>query len=183
MHRQPLLQLLAAYQPTDSAEQVFKAQTLAFIRNYPDCFERTLALGHITASAWVLNHDQSQALLLHHAKLDQWFQLGGHCDGDSDVLAVALKEAREESGIAEIVALSPLIFDLDIHQIPANAREVAHDHYDVRFLLGVVGEQSIVPNHEAKALRWISKERLELPTASRSVVRMFDKWCKLAVMS
>lgn len=177
MKRLYLKKLLQRYHPVDSQEQMFKEKILLFIDQNVDCFERTLEIGHITASAWLQNKDGSKALLLHHAKLNRWFQLGGHCDGDSDVLAVAIKEVQEESGIQNIVPVSTEIFDLDIHEIPANSREKAHDHYDVRFLLKVVGDEEIIQNKESKELRWIGKNRAELPTNNASVVRMFDKWC------
>lgn len=176
VHRSNLIKLLHTYQPVHPEEITFKDQMLTFINQNPDCFERSLASGHITASAWLINHDGSKALLLHHFKLDKWFQLGGHCDGDSDVLSVAIKEAQEESGIENIVPVSTDIFDIDIHLIPQNSREQAHYHYDVRFLLKVLGNQNLVRNRESKELRWIEKNINALPTDNRSVVRMFDKW-------
>lgn len=179
MHRNLLITLLNDYHPTDPNEIAFKAQMLKFINENPECFERTLKIGHITGSAWLLNQDHSQALLLHHKKLDNWFQLGGHCDGDHDVLRVATKEAQEESGINDIAPVSPNIFDIDIHLIPENKHEPAHDHYDVRFLLHVTSNAKIVQNHESKELRWISKDPAKLPTDRQSVVRMFNKWARL----
>lgn len=176
MKRLLLEQLLVAYQPIYPEEIDFKERMLTFIRQHPDCFERSLTIGHVTASAWLVNHDNSRALLMHHTKLDRWLQLGGHCDGNPDTLTVAIKEAQEESGIMHIVPVQTTIFDIDIHSIPAHKREQAHDHYDVRFLLQVVGDQPIVRNAESKELRWIDKKRGMLPTESRSVVRMFEKW-------
>jgi 8-oxo-dGTP pyrophosphatase MutT (NUDIX family) len=149
---------------------------LSFIDQNINCFERSLEIGHITASSWLLNKDGSHALLLHHAKLNNWFQLGGHCDGDTDVLAVALKEAQEESGILHIVPVDTDIFDIDIHLIPENSREKAHYHYDIRFLLQVVSDEVVIQNRESKELRWIEKRADTLPTQNPSVVRMFNKW-------
>ncbi len=177
MKRDLLLRLLQDYQPTPEEAQ-FKTDMLTFIKEHEECFERTLERGHITASAWLLSKDHSHALLLHHKKLNRWFQLGGHCDGDSDVLAVAIKEAQEESGIVGIapVALEPTIFDIDIHWIPEHKEVKGHWHYDVRFLLQVTTDEQIVQNHESNELRWISKNENELPTQERSVTRMFKKW-------
>ena len=93
-------------------------------------------------------------------------------------MAVAIKEAQEESGINRIVPISDEIFDIDIHAIPASSKNQEHYHYDVRFLLKVVGNESIIQNHESKALRWFGKERNELPSQDRSIVRMFEKWLK-----
>jgi 8-oxo-dGTP pyrophosphatase MutT (NUDIX family) len=174
--RQLLLNSLEAYKPTDAAEIVFKQQMIEFIDEHPDCFERTLLQGHITASAWIVSADGERALLMHHTKLDKWFQLGGHCDGDPDTLSVALKEAHEESGIAHIVPVSTRIFDIDIHLIPANSKDPEHYHYDVRYLLQVSGSEHYVRNNESKELRWIGKDRSALPTQSSSMIRMFEKW-------
>jgi 8-oxo-dGTP pyrophosphatase MutT (NUDIX family) len=176
MHRTQLLQLLHNYQPTCPREQVYQEQVIAFVSHHPECFQRSLDIGHITASSWLINKAGTHALLTHHAKLDKWMQLGGHCDGESDVMAVAVKEAQEESGIQAVEPVMPGIFDIDIHLIPANSRERAHYHYDVRFLLRVASDEQIVQSIESKALAWISKDKNLLPTHERSVTRMFDKW-------
>ena len=179
MHRLNLLAMLKGYDPVDIVEQTYKKQMMEFIRNHVDCFERFLSIGHITASSWLLNKDHSKALLMHHAKLDKWFQLGGHCDGNSDVIEVTIREAQEESGINAIEVVQPSIFDIDIHLIPENSKEKAHYHYDVRFLLHVVSDEQIIQNNESKELRWIGKNYNELPTQGESVVRMFNKWMSL----
>lgn len=179
MKRYLLLELLQNYHPIAHEERVFKQDMLTFIRQYPDCFERSLQIGHITGSAWIVNQRNTHALLMHHTKLDRWLQLGGHCDGDHDVRAVALKEAQEESGSMCIELVMPEIFDLDIHLIPANSREKEHYHYDVRFLLRVTNESAIQKNSESKALQWISKDAKDLPTDNPSIVRMFKKWINI----
>ena len=176
MKRSNLIHLLEKYHPIAPEEIVFKDQIISFANKHEDCFERSLDVGHITASCWLLNNDGSKALLLHHAKLNRWFQLGGHCDGNPDTLAVAIKEAQEESGIINIVPVSLEIFDIDIHLIPENKGEKAHYHYDIRFLLQVVGNEDVVQNRESKELRWIGKNSNDLPTDTPSVVRMFNKW-------
>jgi hypothetical protein len=177
MNRQVLLRLLEEYQPTLEEVQ-FKVDMLKFITEHKDCFERTLEIGHITASAWLLSKDHSHALLLHHKKLNRWFQLGGHCDGISDVLAVSIKEAQEESGIMGITSVEskPAIFDIDIHWIPDYKDIKGHWHYDVRFLLHVITDEQIIQNHESNELRWIPRDVDKLPTQELSVMRMFKKW-------
>lgn len=178
MHRNSLSALVRTYTPT-SEETVYKDIILAFIAAHKDCFERTLLIGHITASAWLLNKAETHALLMHHAKLNKWVQPGGHCDGNPDVSAVALKEAQEESGIQGIVLLEPAIFDIDIHHIPEFKGVPAHYHYDIRFLLKVVSDERVIQNKESKELKWFGKNE-ELPTQERSVVRLFEKWKKRA---
>ena len=107
-------------------------------------------------------------------------QPGGHCDGESDVLSVAIKECQEESGINGITSVTPEIFDIDIHTIPARPGEPEHDHYDIRFLLKVTSNENVIQNKESKELRWISKDPSELPTQKHSVVKIFKKWANIS---
>lgn len=171
-----LRQLLNAYHPASSYEQQIKERMHLFMDQYPNCFERSLEIGHFTASAWLLDKAGTHVLLMHHAKLDMWVQLGGHCDGNSNVLEVALQEAQEESGINGIEPVLAEIFDIDIHKVPEYNGIPAHEHYDVRFLLRVNSDEQIAQNSESKELRWIPAEKDQLPTDEPSVVRMFDKW-------
>jgi 8-oxo-dGTP pyrophosphatase MutT (NUDIX family) len=179
MKRMYLINLLNSYLPSGEEEIKFKTQMLNFIDIHADCFERSLIDGHITGSAWLVNRDQSKALLMHHAKLENWYQLGGHSDGDPNTLEVALKEAREESGLSSISPISTSIFDIDIHLIPENPKNRAHYHYDVRFLLQATEDEEVRANHESKQLLWISKDQNSLPTPNPSIIRMFNKWNNL----
>lgn len=171
--------LLTNYTPLDLQEQTFKHAMLTFLQTHHNCFERTLDIGHFTASCWLLNKSGDKALLMHHAKLNRWLQLGGHCDGNPDALAVAIKEAQEESGIQSIMPVSREIFDIDIHLIPENKKENAHYHYDIRFLLQVCSEEKVVQNAESHALRWFGKDQTRLPPVNTCVMRMHDKWARM----
>lgn len=176
MRRQILRDLLLKYSPAATEEITAKIKMLAFLESHEDCFERSCIPGHFTASAWLLSHDMKQVLLMHHTKLQRWLQLGGHCDGDHDLLNVALKEAQEESGLSKIEIVHPEIFDIDVHQIPAHKQDPVHLHYDVRFLLKAADNSPIIKNNESIDLCWF-ESRLELfPTKEPSVLRMFNKW-------
>lgn len=177
MHRKQILELLEKYIPLSPEEQKHKEQMMNFIERCPNCFERSLEEGHITASAWLLSFCKTKALLLHHAKLDIWCQPGGHADGNNNPLAVALQEAREESGIDEIEPLKRGIFDIDIHAIPAKGTAKEHLHYDVRFLLHVTSASaSVCINKESKKFTWIEATRNLSLTKERSILRMVEKW-------
>ena len=175
MHRNNLLELLNNYYPTNIDEQESKEKIIAFVQQYTNCFERTLDIGHITASSWLVSQDNTKALLTHHKKLNMWIQIGGHCDGESDTLAVALKEAQEESGIEQIKPMQLSIFDLGVHLIPEYKKEKAHYHYDIRFLLQAADEKIIISD-ESHDLLWIEKNIQVLPSLQPSVMRMFNKW-------
>jgi 8-oxo-dGTP pyrophosphatase MutT (NUDIX family) len=176
MHRQDLLDKLAAYRPRDDADAACRDRIETFVRAHPDCFERSLSVGHITGAVWLLNREGTHVLLTHHRKLGLWLQLGGHADGRSDVLAVALSEAREESGITDIVPISESIFDLDVHPIPAHGRDPAHYHYDIRFLCRVTGDDTYQVSDESIDLAWVSKEDFPTLDTDESVLRMYEKW-------
>jgi 8-oxo-dGTP pyrophosphatase MutT (NUDIX family) len=127
-----------------------------FVRlaNEAGAFARTSLAAHFTASAWLVSADGAHALLMHHAKLARWLQPGGHADGDANLAAVALREAGEETGLAGL-EVSPAIFDLDRHRIPARGQEPAHWHYDVRYVVRALGGESFVANEESLALAWV----------------------------
>lgn len=175
-----LLNKLEQYQPSDSQEQKNKDAIIQFVSQYENCFSRELTVGHITGSAWVVDSSGDHVLLLHHKKLGIWVQPGGHCDGNGNVLAVAIKEAQEESGIENIEPISQDIFDLDVHYIPGNSKEAEHYHYDIRFLLRVMNNKQPIKNDESHDVQWFSVHEKELfPTSMRSVTRMLDKWIAL----
>lgn len=146
----------------------------SFVTSEPHCFERSLLIGHVTGSAWVIDPTGSQTLLTHHAKLERWLQLGGHADGDPDVAAVALREAREESGMAEFRLVEPGIFDLDIHAIPERKGIPEHLHYDVRFLLEA-SQTAFVVSDESLDLAWVPLADLQDYSTEPSMLRMRDK--------
>jgi 8-oxo-dGTP pyrophosphatase MutT (NUDIX family) len=176
MHRSGLLQLLDEYQQRWPDETSVAERFRSFMRDNERCFERDCWAGHITGSAWLVNGPGSHVLLTHHRKLQRWLQLGGHSDGDSDTLAVALREAEEESGL-RIQAQSGAIFDLDVHEIPARKADPAHFHYDVRFVIKALDEAFSV-SKESLALAWVPIAEIESYTREESVLRMVRKWLR-----
>jgi 8-oxo-dGTP pyrophosphatase MutT (NUDIX family) len=169
--------LLDAYTPS-AEELAFKAPMQALLSDYGNCFDNSLIPpGHFTASAWLINADGSQALLTHHAFLNRWLQLGGHADGDPDLLQGALREAHEESGLTRITPLLNNIYDIDIHDIPENPKRGlgAHKHYDVRFLL-YTDQTDFVCSDESHALDWFSYTDLMAMNMDASIKRMAHKW-------
>ncbi|MCW1924896.1 NUDIX hydrolase [Luteolibacter arcticus] len=175
MHRQSLLDQLTAYAAKHPEEAETVSQFIDFVASESDCFERSLAAGHVTGSAWIVSADGTQVLLTHHAKLDRWLQLGGHADGDSDVLAVALKEACEESGLKDFEPVGEGIFDLDIHPIPARKSDPEHLHYDVRYLLRATGNTDYIVSDESHDLRWVPLNDVAALSNEESMLRMVRK--------
>ena len=171
--------VLQAYQSSDSGQMVYKQMMLDFLRQHDNAFDRACTLGHFTASAMVLNTTKDKVLLMDHVKLQKWLQLGGHCDGDKDFLQVAVKEAKEESGLESIQILRQDVFDLDIHLIPKRVNELAHYHYDVRFLLQADEREKLQVNCESNGLQWVSLDAVNGVNSDESVLRMCDKVRKI----
>lgn len=173
-----LIKELERYEASDEAERAALERLRSFSQAHPDCCDRSLQEGHITGSAWLINPKGDKVCLHFHKKLQMWMQFGGHADGNPDVLAVAIREAEEESGIGGILPVMPEIFDVDVHAIPARPAEVAHFHYDVRYLLQAPHE-NFVCSAESEKLAWFKYEELKQVNLEESVWRMARKWKQL----
>jgi len=151
------------------------ADALRFIDAHPDHLWRTCLRGHLTGSAWILSADRSKVLLTHHHKLDRWLQLGGHADGDPDMVSVALREASEESGLTNLRVASGELFDFDRHEIPARGDEPAHWHFDFRFVIEADPAEPLMISSESKDLAWVEIGRVTSLNPEESMARMVRK--------
>lgn len=161
MSSDSLRALLAAHVPTDAKEREDLAAMRAFAASLPEPFSRTQWPAHFTGSAVVVSPGGDQVCLVLHAKLHRWLQPGGHADpaDHGDLLATALREAREETGLD--VALHPACagpLDVDVHVIPARKAEPEHRHLDVRALVLAKDPQALAydpaESHGAQWLSW-----------------------------
>ena len=148
----------------------------ALLEDAVDPFVRERLHGHFTASAWLVSTDAHRLLMTHHRKLGRWLQLGGHADGERDLVAAALKEAQEESGLRGL-RIEAAIFDLDRHWIPRHGDVPAHWHYDQRYVVHADDGEDFVVSDESHDLAWRDiRELAEDETTEPSVRRMARKW-------
>jgi len=149
---------------------------LDFLEKVENPFDREHVSGHFTGSAWLVSRDGERVLLTHHRKLQRWLQLGGHADGDSDLAAVALREAEEESGLQGLT-VEPDIFDVDRHWIPERKHEPGHWHYDVRYVVHADEHEAFVVSEESLELAWMAiRDIAEANDTDESLRRMARKW-------
>ena len=177
MHRQELLQLLDRHVTRFMDEAGYARRARDFVESNTDVFNREHRPMHVTGSAWVVSPDFSQVLILHHVKQDQWFQPGGHADGDSDIVRVALKETEEETGISaeHIKLVDGSIFDVDIHTIAPYGNDPEHQHIDIRFLLEIDDRLPVPGNDESHEVLWIDLINVSHYNRNRSTYRMLEK--------
>lgn len=157
-------------------EALIRDRMLDLLAHTPDCFVRSCFPAHFTGSALVLSAERRRTLLHHHRKLDRWLQFGGHCDGESDVLAVARREAQEESGIESLAVWNSKPFDLDIHKIPERGHEPEHWHYDIRYVFVAAPNATFRQSAESRELRWFTAEEMEALPLDTGLRRLVTKW-------
>jgi 8-oxo-dGTP pyrophosphatase MutT (NUDIX family) len=177
MHRSAALGLLREHAKRSLAPEEAKAvdETIAFVGAHPDCLLRSCLEGHLTGSSWIVSADRRRTLLTHHGKLGKWLQLGGHADGDPDLLAVALREAREESGLSRLTVVETRLFDVDRHWIGERGAEPGHWHHDLRFLIEADPAEPLQISHESKALAWVEIADVGRLNPEESMSRMVRK--------
>jgi 8-oxo-dGTP pyrophosphatase MutT (NUDIX family) len=147
-----------------------------FMAAHADAAQRELQHGHLTGAAWLVSADGKRVLLTHHRKLQRWLQLGGHADGDVDLVAVALREAEEESGLRDL-AIDAELFDLDRHWIPPHRDTPGHWHYDLRYVVRCCGDEVFAVSEESLELAWRDiGGMVDSPEYDESLRRMARKW-------
>ncbi|MEY3431901.1 MAG: hypothetical protein RIS53_799 [Bacillota bacterium] len=154
-----LREQIAAYQPFNEQEAFDKKAILAFIDRNPDYLLRSNLIAHFTVSTIVVNESMDKVLFAHHNIYKSWGWLGGHNDGDEDMLKVAMKETEEESGLKKIKPFSKDIFMLDTIYVPNHIKNGKHvsDHLHLNATYLVIAderEKPIVNVEENSGVQW-----------------------------
>lgn len=172
-----LIALLAHHRTEDAEEEASLLRMLRFLALSQDPFGRGNAEGHVTGSAVIGRPGGGAFLLVHHRKLNRWLQPGGHTDsGDADVLATALREAREETGLMAFeTPQGGQPFDVDVHPIPERPGEPAHFHFDLRFLATTSETDPTAQDEEVAGARWFTLEEALAAGVDASLARALRK--------
>jgi 8-oxo-dGTP pyrophosphatase MutT (NUDIX family) len=151
--RQSTISILTDWQAPDPAQDSLRHAVLAFVYGRADACRRECVAGHVTASALVLDDSGTRVLLTLHPRLGRWVQLGGHCDeDDSDVVAAALREATEESGVAGL-RIVPELAAVHVHPVVCSLG-VPTRHLDLQFVAHAPADAQIAISDESEDLRW-----------------------------
>lgn len=172
---------IKAYRPWNEQERQDQAVILAFLERNPDAFYRTNLLAHMTASAWVVNPQRSKVLMVYHRLYDSWSWTGGHADGEEDLLAVALREVREETGVQRLRPVTEEIYSLEVLTVDGHEKHgryvPSHLHLNVTYLLEAEEDQPLrVCEAENSGVAWFSlADALSASTEPWFVERIYKK--------
>lgn len=149
------------YVPYNEQEERDKEFMLDFISKYSDCLDRTNNIAHMTASSWIVNKQRTKVIMVYHKIYDSWSWTGGHCDGDSDFLHVAVKEAKEETGIKNIQPVSSEIYSLECLTVNGHIKKgkyvSSHLHLNLTYLLEAdEDDELIIKEDENSGVAWFS---------------------------
>jgi 8-oxo-dGTP pyrophosphatase MutT (NUDIX family) len=161
--RKSAIAVLADWQAPDAAQDSLRHAVLAFVQGRDDACRRECVPGHVTASALVLDHTGSRVLLTLHPRLGRWVQLGGHCeDDDTDIVAAALREATEESGV-EGLRMGSDLAAVHVHPVTCSLG-VPTRHLDLQFVAHAPADARIALSDESEDLRWWQADALPAGT-------------------
>ena len=174
-----LLEQLERYEPYNEQEARDRALLLRALREEADVFTRENDRMHMTASAWVTNEAHDGVLMAYHNIYDSWAWLGGHADGEEDLLAVALREANEESGI-RAVPVSRDIFSLEILHVAPHMKRgkfvCAHLHLNATYLLEADDQAPIrCKPDENSAVRWLDVSEVLSAVSEPAMLPVYRK--------
>ena len=183
-----LISQIEAYIPYNEQEVRDKAQILAFLRSGAELITRDNPVAHMTASAWVVSPDRKQVIMVYHNLYRSWSWMGGHADGDWDLLRVAKKEVMEECGLEELTVVSPDIFSLEILCVDGHEKREqylsSHLHLNVTYLFEADPALPLrIKPDENSGVAWVAAE--DVPEKTNEVwfrERIYSKLCEKAQM-
>ena len=161
--------------PYNEQEQVEKKIMLDYINDFDDTLTRQNEYGHFTSSAFVINKERTKILMIYHKIYNSWAWVGGHSDGDSDLLYVAMKEAKEETGIKNVLPISKEIYSLELINVNGHEKRGkyvgSHMHLNVTYLLEADENEEIrIKEDENCGVKWVPINEI-LETTSETWVR------------
>lgn len=181
MNRQKLIQQLKEYTPFNEQEEIDKSLILNWIEHNADAFYRKNKVAHVTASAWVVNKDRSKVLMVYHNIYQSWSWLGGHADGETDLLSVAIREVKEEAGITNVRPVFEEIYSLESLTVDGHVKNgkyvSSHLHFNITYLLEADSKEAVsIKADENSGVAWFSpEEALQRSTEPWFVEHVYKK--------
>lgn len=174
------LEMIRKYNPYNEQEEKDKEIILQCIDIFDDILTRDNKILHITSSAFVVNKSKDKVLMVYHNIYNSWSWVGGHADGEKDLLAVAIKEAKEETGIKNIRPISSEIFSLEVLPVLGHVKREkyvsAHLHLSVSYLIeGNENEVLTIKPDENSAVNWIPIDEVNTYSNEPHMKKVYEK--------
>ena len=155
-----LKESLEKFNPDNEQEEVDRKIMLKYIKDFDDVLTRENEYGHFTSSAFVLNKERTKILMIYHKIYNSWAWVGGHADGDSNLLYVAMKEAKEETGIKNVSPVYEDIYSLELINVNGHEKRGryvgSHVHLNVTYLLEASENEIIqIKEDENSGVKWV----------------------------
>lgn len=146
--------------PYNEQEEVDRKIMLKYINDFDDTLTRQNEYGHFTSSAFVINKERTKILMIYHKIYNSWAWTGGHSDGDNDLLYVAMKEAKEETGIKNVTPILENIYSLELINVNGHEKRGkyvgSHVHLNVTYLLEADENEGIhIKEDENSGVKWV----------------------------
>ena len=176
-----LYEQIKAYEPYNEQEEKDKAVMLKLMERENNLFTRENEVAHFTASSWLVNKEHTKVLMIYHNIYHSWSWTGGHADGEEDLLAVARKEAMEETGVKTITPVTETIFSLETLTVDGHVKRGAyvasHLHMNVTYLLEADEAEVLrVKEDENSGVAWFTlEEALEKCSEPWMIERVYKK--------
>ena len=181
MNRFELISQIKKYKAFNEQEEKDKILILDWIRNNKNAFLRENTVAHMTASAWVVNKERNRVLMVYHNIYNSWSWLGGHADGETDLLSVAVREVKVEAGISNVHPVSEEIFSMESLTVDGHVKKgkyvSSHLHFNITYLLEADPEEAVsIKADENSGVAWFSpEEALEKSTEPWFVEHVYSK--------
>lgn len=181
MNSQELTEQIKNYIPFNEQEERDKVLILQWLKENENAFSRKNTVAHMTASAWVVNKDRTKVLMVYHNIYNSWSWLGGHADGEKDLLKVAVREVKEEAGIQNVHPVSEEIFSLESLTVDGHVKNgsyiSSHLHFNVTYLLEADSEEAVsIKPDENSGVSWFTpEEALKRSTEPWFVEHVYSK--------
>ncbi|QOR36526.1 NUDIX hydrolase [Clostridium sp. 'deep sea'] len=174
------------YQPINAQEAQDQKVILKYIQQFPhNILLRDNEFAHITSSGFIMNKELAKVLMVNHHIINNWAWTGGHADGEADLLKVAIKEAKEETGIKTVTALANKIVALDILPVGGHVKKEkyisCHVHLSVAYILiANENEQLTIKKDENSGVQWLPVEYINENNFLKNDVYLYSKLIKKA---
>lgn len=168
------------YKPYNEQETCDKEMMLEYINTFDDVLTRNNKMCHFSSSSWIVNKDRTKVVMIYHNIYKSWAWTGGHCDGDEDVLHVALKEAEEETGLKNLKVLDDNIFSLEIITVDSHIKRgkfvPSHLHLNCTFLIEADENEPLrIKEDENSGVKWVDINDVTKLSNESKMIPIYEK--------